>query len=243
MQYSARILLVLFAATLGISSLDAFSFLREFKPFDANECLKANFNIEIVHGSAPWGFNRNKLLIQKQECVMHISRSSYYFSKEKYTIDVCRAPVHIKEEGFSTQVYKFVPRCAQDSEDTFCKTRRRLFEVLQDDGLIFAEGQKEQLTSDHGKVFCAYSLITKYLNSGKIFNSYYDYSGMPIGHLSNETIPPQVGTTRLQAPVEYREEVISNSSSSTTPETSTVRPAADPAPAVNLQLQQKNESK
>ena len=42
--------------------------------------------------------------------------------------------------------------------------------------LFFAKGEKEDLLSDHGKLYCAYTLINEYLGAGEIL-SRYNYSG------------------------------------------------------------------
>ena len=47
-------------------------------------------------------------------------------------------------------------------------------DVIQDDGLIFAEGDRDNLSSDHGKTFCSYLLMKKYLNESVIFSRYTD---------------------------------------------------------------------
>jgi hypothetical protein len=45
-------------------------------------------------------------------------------------------------------------------------------DVIQDDGLIFAEGDRDDLNSNHGKTYCTYLLLKKYLNDSVIFSRY-----------------------------------------------------------------------
>ena len=45
-----------------------------------------------------------------------------------------------------------------------------MLSVLQDEGLIFAKGSRENLESDHGKVYCAFLLLKKYFKSNEAFN-------------------------------------------------------------------------
>lgn len=89
----------------------------------------------------------------------------------KWMIDVCRGPVHIKKGTGAVDVIKKAADCSQASKDEFCSETKNLATTLQDDGLIFATGIKEQLESDHGKVFCSFLLLDKYLQDSIIFNS------------------------------------------------------------------------
>jgi hypothetical protein len=47
-----------------------------------------------------------------------------------------------------------------------------MMDVIQDDGLIFAEGDRDNLYSDHGRTYCSYLLLKKYLNESVIFSRY-----------------------------------------------------------------------
>ena len=42
--------------------------------------------------------------------------------------------------------------------------------AISDYGLIFAKGEKEDLLSDHGKVYCSFLLINFYFDEEKIFS-------------------------------------------------------------------------
>jgi hypothetical protein len=56
----------------------------------------------------------------------------------------------------------------------FCSQYFALTDVIQDEGLIFAEGDRDNLNSDHGKTYCAYLLLKRYLNDSIIFSRYTD---------------------------------------------------------------------
>jgi hypothetical protein len=45
-------------------------------------------------------------------------------------------------------------------------------DVIQDDGLIFAEGDRDNLNSAHGRTYCSYLLLKKYLNESVVFSRY-----------------------------------------------------------------------
>jgi hypothetical protein len=49
-----------------------------------------------------------------------------------------------------------------------------MMDVIQDDVLIFAEGDRDNLGSAHGKTYCSYLLLKKYLNESVIFSRYTD---------------------------------------------------------------------
>lgn len=90
-------------------------------------------------------------------------------------IDVCRGPVHIKKGLGAVEVIKKVNNCSGASKDEFCSEVKDLSTRLQDDGLIFATGIKENIESDHGKIYCSFLLLNKYLQESIIFNSSDDY--------------------------------------------------------------------
>jgi hypothetical protein len=43
-----------------------------------------------------------------------------------------------------------------------------LDQLIQDDGLIFASGKRDNLTDDHGKIYCVHQLLLSYLRKGQI---------------------------------------------------------------------------
>ena len=90
-------------------------------------------------------------------------------------IDVCRGPVHIKKGAGTVDVIKKRINCSQSTKNEFCSEAKNLATIVQDDGLIFAKGIKEELESDHGKVFCSFLLLNKYLQDSVIFNNFDQY--------------------------------------------------------------------
>jgi len=47
-------------------------------------------------------------------------------------------------------------------------------DAIADDGLIFAEGDRDNLSSQHGQTFCSYLLLKKYLNDSTVFSRYIE---------------------------------------------------------------------
>lgn len=158
-------------------SLVVFTFLLSTKiySFSTNECLKKDFHVQVDHKGFPFGLLDVKLGIEKQGCVLTVSHQEYKYLNERWIIDVCRGPVHIKKGTNAIDVIKKTANCSSTSKDEFCSEAKALATTLQDDGLIFATGIKEELESDHGKVFCSFLLLNKYFQDSVIFNKFDQY--------------------------------------------------------------------
>ena len=132
--------------------------------FDSMECLNASFETEISRQAAPFGLTRRILGLSKERCVITIDHRKWKFYHERWIIDVCREPVHIKKGTGTISVIRKKGRCPK--ETPFCQELSHLQEVIADDGLIFAQGEKDDLTADHGQIYCSYLLVKKYLEEG-----------------------------------------------------------------------------
>lgn len=147
-----------------------------------NKCLKAQYDVEVIHKGQPFGLLPVILKIKKNGCTVNIYHEHLKLFKNNWTVDVCREPVHIKKGVGAVSVLKKVSSCKGKGEGAFCADMLTIFQKIQDDGLIFAEGQKENLETDHGKAYCAYLLVKKYLNDSLVFNRGDDYSGVLQGN-------------------------------------------------------------
>jgi len=150
-------------------------FSTKIYSFTTNECLKKDFSVQVDHKGHPFGMFDVKLGIEKQGCVITVSHQKYKYINSKWMIDTCRGPVHIKKGTGAIDIIKKGGVCSLASKDEFCSEAKNLATTLQDDGLIFASGIKEELESDHGKVFCSFLLLSKYLQDSIIFNSFDQY--------------------------------------------------------------------
>ena len=72
--------------------------------------------------------------------MIHFEKLKYL--KNKWIIDVCRGPVHIKHDKGSIEVIKRNQSCSANPKSEFCTTLSNIESIIQDDGLIFAEGEK-----------------------------------------------------------------------------------------------------
>jgi hypothetical protein len=150
------------------------SIAQNYSPFSDYECLNKNMDTTIVRSIDPFGILPLKLIITKDLCVIKIQRQKVFLFNKEWTVDVCRTPVHLKSGRLVIQKEHYVcPEIIDQTkkdESEYCKTVGQLLKTIQDDGLIFAEGEKEDLISPHGQLYCSYKLLTKHLISGHIFS-------------------------------------------------------------------------
>jgi hypothetical protein len=139
--------------------------------FSSDECLKGEFEASIKHEGKFFGLLKNKLTIKKNHCLIDIKFENIL--ETKWLIDICREPIHIKVHSKGSQsVYKRKAVCEEKDTSDFCIYWGDLNQTLQDYGLIFADGERESLTTDHGRTYCTYILLKKYLNEGQLFSKY-----------------------------------------------------------------------
>lgn len=148
--------------------LFCFSSINTSAKLDGSSCLNSKFDIEISHKTFFFGLVKKKLKLKKNICLLDIIHEKAPLVEEKWTIDVCRGPVHIKKGFSSLKVIKRSKSECPDSGD-YCKEVESITSAIQDSGLIFAEGDRDTISSDHGKVFCSYLLVQRYLLEGHIF--------------------------------------------------------------------------
>lgn len=145
--------------------------------FSPKSCLDASYKMKMIQKGPLFGLIKQEFVIDKKNCLVHITHKKYL--PKEWFVDVCREPVHIKvTSATGVDVAKKEAECinVDKSRDTsdFCSQYFDAMDVIQDDGLIFAEGDRDNLTSDHGKVYCSYLLLKKYLNESVIFSRYTD---------------------------------------------------------------------
>lgn len=143
--------------------------------FSPKSCLDANFEMSMSHRGVLFGLLKQELNIDKKECIIKVKHRKY-FPKE-WIVDICREPVHIKiVNSTGIDVAKKIGSCEEEDisreTENFCRQYNEMMNYLQDDGLIFAEGDRDSLSSDHGKTYCVYLLLKKYLEEGTLFSRY-----------------------------------------------------------------------
>lgn len=158
--------------------------------FSPKACLDSGYKMSMVKKGALFGLMKHAFVINKSGCIINITHRKYL--PKEWIIDVCREPVHIKvTSATGVDVAKKENDCVKNdkSRDTsdFCSQYFDLIDVIQDEGLIFATGDRDDLESDHGKTYCAYLLLKNYLVQGKVFSRYTD---VPDIFLEPKTVAP-----------------------------------------------------
>lgn len=159
-----------FAQTIGIQG-------HSPERFTSKACVDAAYKMTMSQKGPLFGLMSQEFTIDKTGCIINISHRKY-LTKE-WIIDVCREPIHIKiKSATGTDVAKKVDACGEtekpkDTSD-FCSQYSEIVNVIQDEGLIFAQGDRDDLGSDHGKTYCAYLLIKRYMEGGEVFSRYTD---------------------------------------------------------------------
>jgi hypothetical protein len=143
--------------------------------FSSKSCLDSVYKMKMVQKGPLFGLLKQEFILDKKNCLIHVTHQKYL--PKEWFIDVCREPVHIKvSSATGVDVAKKSGQCssADKSRETsdFCSQLFDLMDVIQDDGLIFAEGDRDNLDSNHGKTYCTYLLLKKYLNESVIFSRY-----------------------------------------------------------------------
>lgn len=132
------------------------------------ECVQSPFQVKINRKGAFFGLLPYEFKMTKKRCVIDFDYREYY--PIHWSVDICREPVHIKVEKFaSASVIKKTGEC-NDLTSEFCVELKKMMEVIQNDGLIYAEGERDTLETTHGKLFCMYTLLGNYMVSNNYFS-------------------------------------------------------------------------
>jgi hypothetical protein len=158
------------AQTLGIQG-------HSPERFTSKACVDAAYKMTMSQKGPFFGLMKQEFTIDKTGCIINVLQQKY-LTKE-WVIDVCREPIHIKiKSATGTDVAKKIESCInkekpKDTSD-FCTQYAEIVDVIQDEGLIFAQGDRDDLGSDHGKTYCAYLLIKRYMEDGVVLSRYTD---------------------------------------------------------------------
>ena len=138
-------------------------------------CLGGNFSAKISHKVGIFSLLQNDLVISKENCTIGLAFKKWSLFEKKWSIDYCRMPVHIKYGSGSFDVYKRTEPCivgkSSKDQSEFCKKNEELENIISDEGLIYANGLKEEISSDHGKVYCTFLILKSYLKDGIVYES------------------------------------------------------------------------
>jgi hypothetical protein len=155
----------------SISVILLLSFNSHASQFTSKECLTSSFETNVQQEGRFFGLLKNNLSVKKEKCKLKIKFKGIL--ETIWTIDICREPIHMKVMSKGSQsVYKREKECSTDDKSDYCYFRNELVLNLEDQGLIFADGERENLKDSHGQIYCAHLLVGKYLDEGKLFSQY-----------------------------------------------------------------------
>jgi len=158
-----------FLVFLSFFSLSSFSL--------DNECVRANFDISIEREGAFWGMLPYKLKVSKDRCVIKLVRDNVL--KSNWELDLCREPVHLKVyQYFTKKDFLKEEACHDKTKNTFCRKKDEFIKVIEKEGLVHVKGEREDFSSDHGKLYCLYGLVKDYLNNSILFSMTQDYESL-----------------------------------------------------------------
>lgn len=174
--------------------------MNSFAAFTDDDCLKSSSETVVSHKGFPFGLTENTLNVKKEGCVITLDHESMKYLKKRWIIDVCRGPIHIKEGTGAISVHKRIGNCRGSVDTEYCSGLSELELLLQDDGLIFASGDKDNLEDDHGKLYCSYMLTLAYLDRGIVFSTNKQYSNVLKRGIYKATAVHQGGRPLLELP-------------------------------------------
>jgi len=137
-------------------SLNSFS-------FEDAGCLKADFSTSVKKSIDPFGYFHEVLMVKKNKCNITIELTKAKYINSKWRIDICREPIHIK---YGKNLQNVVRKISDEYDQIYSEIKN----VIENNGLIYGEGIRENLSSQHGMVYCSYLLINQYLNNSIVFS-------------------------------------------------------------------------
>jgi hypothetical protein len=176
------------------------SFSLKAQSFNTKSCLNHSFKESLEHSGKFFGYPKHLFSLEKKSCTITMTYKTIF--EKSWTVDVCREPIHIKQrDKGSLVVIKRKKSCAEAPGSEFCQETAQVLELLQDHGLIFASGVKEDLKTPLGKIYCSYLLLQQYLVEGNVFSLYKD--NKPILDMVKESencVLPKRKETQVKGP-------------------------------------------
>lgn len=190
-------------------SLLLFSFQVSAKEFAGDECLKSDYTTIISHQGEFFGLLKTSLYLEKRGCLLKVKYKKLI--ETAWDIDFCREPIHVKvKDKGSLYVHKRAKKCKSGDPSEYCESIKELHDIIQDFGLIFAQGERESLSTDHGKAYCSHLLLKAYLYDGRVFSKYDEQVSLKKGTSKEHCEIPKKETSEPVTPPATSEEVISD---------------------------------
>ena len=138
------------------------------RPFSDEECLNVDLDVKKEMKWNKWFIWKSSLAIKKDKChiVLTLNKWPWKLNQEILIFDVCREPVHFKKGSEKSEIIK-------RNESSFIQEYRLFEEVFLNKVLVNAEGDKENLSSEHGQFYCSFLLFHNYLSKEKVFGRFF----------------------------------------------------------------------
>jgi hypothetical protein len=136
--------------------------------FKTSECVGTSFQGKFDVQKGPFGILPLSMSIKKNRCIIDIEKKFIFTSS--WQVDLCREPVHIKQKTWTGDSFELRKNYPCKDNMAYCQLIDDLIVSIENDALIYAKGERETLSSDHGKFYCTYLLIKNYLRDAKVFS-------------------------------------------------------------------------
>lgn len=139
-----------------------------FCMFKTSDCVGQSFVGKFSIQKGPFGLFPLEMVVKKNRCIIDISKK--LFLESSWQIDLCREPVHIKRKSWTGDGFDLRKSYPCKEDKSYCQVVDELITSVENDALIYAQGERETLYSDHGKFYCTYLLLKSYLRDAKVFS-------------------------------------------------------------------------
>ena len=131
--------------------------------FTSSECILTSFKKKIQLPNKYFGIFKRELFLSKERCLMSLKyKYSFWFSQ--WEIDLCRDPIHVRYENFfGPELIRKDGECDKGQKNSFCQTLSNLHDLIDNELLIYSEGERDQISSGHGTAYCLDLLFKSYL--------------------------------------------------------------------------------
>lgn len=139
-----------------------------YSMFKTSDCVGQSFQGKFSIEKGPFGLLPLNMSVKKNRCIVDIVKKFVFESS--WQIDLCREPVHIKRKSWSGDGFDLRKSYPCKEDKAYCQIVDELITSIENDALIYAQGERETLGSDHGKFYCTYLLLKSYLKDAKVFS-------------------------------------------------------------------------
>lgn len=143
--------------------------INSYAMFSSDICVTGEFVAQTQRQGAFWGAFKREFKVSKSRCKVVIKHDDVISSE--WEIDICKEPINLKVEQYFTKKHYIKEEiCTKKSKSTFCRKVYELSALINKEGLVLAEGERDSLETEHGKIYCLSLILEKYLMKGDVFS-------------------------------------------------------------------------